>query len=48
MRFFESRDAAANTPGTGPTSEAGLCAKDEASLDWWDAIHGREAEVGAR
>lgn len=48
MTFFESRDAAANTPGGTRPPEAGLRAKDEASLDWWDAIHGREAEEGGQ
>jgi len=48
MTFFEPRDAAANKPGAGPTTEVGLGAKGEPSLDGWGAVHGEEAEVGVR
>lgn len=48
MTFFEPRDAAANKPGTGPTTEIGLGAEGEPSLDWWGEVHGEEAEVGVR
>jgi hypothetical protein len=48
MTFFEPRDAAASKHGTGLATEVGLRVKGEASLDWWDAIHGREAEEGVQ
>lgn len=48
MTFSEPSDAAATKPGTGLATEVGLRVKGEASLDWWDGIHGREAKVGVR